>query len=95
LTVIDDAGLTKVVTVLVTVVVPELLVNLDPNLEAALRVILRKPAVALNNVDLISLTELHLTDPAISNLSGLEWATNLTVLSVTANTISNLNVLTN
>jgi hypothetical protein len=54
---------------------------------------LGKPTGALYHLDLILLTELHLSDSAISNLSGLEWATNLNVLSVTANTISNLNVL--
>jgi len=86
--------LTAVGTVLLTVVVPQELIIADPNLEAALRRVLAKPTGALNNLDLISLTELHLSDSAISNLSGLEWATNLTVLSVTANTISNLNVLT-
>ena len=70
----------------------------DPKLEAAVRSALGKPSGALTADDLGTLTALytdwrHLTNYSggvsqIRNLSGLEYATNLTTLSLSINAIS-------
>lgn len=62
----------------------------DPNLEAAFRTALSKPTGPLTSTDLRSLTSFSAASRNITNLSGLEWATNLTWLALQQNAISNL-----
>ncbi len=62
----------------------------DPNLEAAFRVALSKPTGPLTSTDLQSLTSFSAASRNITNLSGLEWATNLTWLALQQNAITNL-----
>ncbi|HWH70501.1 MAG TPA: hypothetical protein VNT26_14030, partial [Candidatus Sulfotelmatobacter sp.] len=90
LTVMDEAGLSTSTNVLVTV---EPLTNVgvpDPQLEAAIRTRLNQPDRPLTTADLLALTDLHADSRAITNLSGLEGALNLTTLTLGGNTLTNL-----
>ena len=93
LTVTDDAGLSTNVTVLVTVVVPQPVDVPDPNLEEVIRSMLGKPTDSLTSLDLESLNYLSIYNGNITDLSGLEWATNLTSLYLGYNSINNLTEL--
>jgi Leucine-rich repeat (LRR) protein len=93
LNVTDDAGLNASFTVLVTVMRPEVVVFPDPNLEAAIHQTMGRPGGTLTSLDLQALTYLYAYDTNITNLSGLEWATNLASLFLNGNSISNLSVL--
>jgi Leucine-rich repeat (LRR) protein len=89
----DDAALSTNVSLVIAVIVPQPVTIPDPNLETAIRSVLNKPTGGLSNVDLLTLTSLVVNHASISNLSGLEWATNLAGLSLTGGSISNLTVL--
>ena len=65
----------------------------DPNLEAAVRLALGKPAGTLTTDDLSALTMLFAARQQITNLSGLEYATNLTTLSLPDNALTDASVL--
>jgi internalin A len=65
----------------------------DPNLEAAVRSALGKPTTPLTTTDLQSLTDLYARWRQITNLSGLEYATNLTTLSLWYNSITDVSPL--
>ena len=66
----------------------------DPNLRAAIEAELRVAAGATITVnDMAALTELDRQDAGISNLTGLEFATNLTVLYLGDNSISDISPL--
>jgi Leucine-rich repeat (LRR) protein len=65
----------------------------DPNLEAAVRLALGKPTGTLTTVDLSALTILYAAGQQITNLSGLEYATNLTTLSLPDNALTDASVL--
>ena len=73
----------------------------DPSLEYAVRLALAKPTGAITTTDLQSLKQLNTSWSGISDLSGLEWATNLSSLSLSNNLIADpwplagLSVLTN
>lgn len=82
LTVTDGAGSSTVITLHVTVAVPQLVVIPDPSLESVIRSSLGKAAGNLNNLDLLALTSLRGFDANITNLSGLEWAANLSFFSL-------------
>jgi internalin A len=89
----DEAGLSTNASVSVTVIVPRTVTIPDPNLEAAIRTRLNKPTGDLNNVDLASMSDLFAFSAQITNLSGLEWATNLSALYLGGNVISDLTPL--
>ena len=66
----------------------------DPNLRAAIETALGKAAGApITVADMETLTSLIARDANISNLTGLEHATNLTDLDLIGNSISNLSPL--
>jgi Leucine-rich repeat (LRR) protein len=76
----NEAGLSSSVIIEVVVVSESVVQVPDPNLEAALRLALGKPAGALTILDLLGLKSLFVYEPGITNLSVLESATNLTEL---------------
>ncbi len=65
----------------------------DVGLETAIRAALKKPTGELTQADLESLTKLFAGSYNIVDLTGLELAVNLTELDLSANKISNLNIL--
>ena len=66
----------------------------DPNLEKALRETLNLPdEIPLTQQEMLRLTRLDAGNKQIKNLTGLEHATNLTILSFSQNEISNLKPL--
>ncbi len=65
----------------------------DPNLEAAVRRTLGKSLGTLTTADLSTLTSLYADWQQITNLSGLECATNLATLSLPNNALSDLSPL--
>ncbi len=65
----------------------------DPSLEAAVRSALGKPTDPVTNSDLETLISLTSCNMGITNLSGLEWATNLVNLDVSGNSINDLSPL--
>jgi len=90
LTVTDDAGLSAKAFIKVTVMFASNVSMPDPGLEAAIRSALGKFEGDLTSVDLLALSDLFIDDPNITNLFGLEWATNLTTLSLSGNSITSL-----
>lgn len=76
----DEAGVSVSATVRVTVVVPETVNIPDPNLDTAVRFALGKATGELNSLDLLELTYLEIADKVVTNLAGLERATNLMFL---------------
>jgi len=71
----------------------------DPNLRAAVNIALGKNSMDnLTKGDLANLSTLNVRDQGITNLTGLEWATNLTSIDLRGNSVSSLapiNGLTN
>ena len=65
----------------------------DPNLEAAVRRTLGKPTGALTTADLSALTSLFADWQQITNLSGLEYATNLATLALPHNALNDVSPL--
>jgi Leucine-rich repeat (LRR) protein len=65
----------------------------DANLQAAIRQAINKPAGAIYQSDLMTLTEFRPLNQNISNLAGLEYCTNLTYLFLSGNQISNISPL--
>jgi hypothetical protein len=62
---------------------------LDAGLNAAIRATLAKPTGPLSVQDLLTLTNLDASNRSISNLAGLEFATNLLSLNLQGNLLSN------
>jgi internalin A len=87
-------GLSTSRSILVTVLYPTNVV-LEPNLADVVSTALGQPGASLTSVDLMSLTGLDAHNANISNLSGLEWASNLMVLYFSGNTISDVAPLRN
>ena len=56
----------------------------DANLDAALHQALNKPTGAITDTDLASLTSLAVESRGITDLTGLEYAINLTMLDLAA-----------
>jgi Leucine-rich repeat (LRR) protein len=90
LTVTDETALSTVASVLITVVTQQNVSIPDTNLRAAVRAAIGKPSGALNNVDLLKLNQLTANFAGIADLTGLEWASNLTSLSLAGNSVTNL-----
>ena len=68
----------------------------DPNLRAAVRETLDLPAgVPITREAMLQLTRLDVGNRGINNLTGLEFATNLTWLSIVRNPITDLNAIAN
>lgn len=76
-----------------TVTLPTTITIPDMRLDSALRGALNKPSVPLTPTDMATLVTFSAFGQGISNLSGLEWATNLTSLSLSLNAISNVTAL--
>ena len=95
LTATNDVGLSTNVTVPVTVITPQPVVFPDPNLGAAVASTLGKSVGNLTTLDLLSLPFLVANSSQITNLSGLEWATNLANLYVRQNLLTDIRALTN
>jgi len=73
---------------------PETVTFPDENMEAAIRDALGKPAgEAITPAELAGLTELAAPMQGITDLSGIEYCINLTVLNIWGNPISNLSPL--
>jgi Leucine-rich repeat (LRR) protein len=89
-TVTDETALSTMASVLITVVAQQNVTIPDVNLRAAVRAAIGKPSGALNNIDLLSLNQLTANFAGIADLTGLEWASNLTSLSLAGNSVSNL-----
>jgi internalin A len=95
LTVTDGAGLSTRRDVLVNIVTPQFVTIVDPKLEAGIRLELNKPVGDFTTLDMQGLTYLGVFSAGISNLSGLEWATNLTTLFLSGNLISDITPIGN
>lgn len=88
LTVTDDRGAEASISFNVFVGAGEPVAISDPQLEAALRTVLNKPADTLTDLDLESLTSLDLSGLGIVSLSGLEYASNLRTLGLRNNPLN-------
>ncbi|MFZ5518078.1 MAG: leucine-rich repeat domain-containing protein [Candidatus Zhuqueibacterota bacterium] len=84
-----NPALRKTTGATVTVVFP------DANLEAAVRDALEIPTAPITDADMLMLATLVANDENISNLTGLEYALNLSILSLRENNISDLSPLQN
>lgn len=62
----------------------------DPNLEAAVRAALGIPSAPITTTDMLALTTLSAEWRGITNLEGLEYATNLSSLDLTGNQVGDL-----
>jgi hypothetical protein len=89
----DDTSLTSTVNVQVVAVTAVPVTIPDPNLQAVLRAVLNRPTGQISNLDLMTLTQLYADGQNITNLSGLEYASNLVVLSLNSNLVSNISPL--
>ena len=72
---------------------PEKVVFPDKNLEEAIRDALDKPEGDITPAELAGLAVLHATDRSITDLSGIEYCTNLTALYLGANRINDISAL--
>ncbi|MCL0101253.1 stalk domain-containing protein, partial [Peptococcaceae bacterium] len=72
---------------------PYVVTFLDANLEAAIRDALRKPTGDITKVDMAELTNLRAWERGITDLSGLEYAVNLTSLNLRGNQITDITPL--
>ena len=85
----DDTGFTAITNVTLTVFYSPPVTIPDTNLEAVVRNTLGLPAGPLTAYDLQSLTYLYASYRSISNLTGLEWASNLSTLDLSGNPVVN------
>ena len=95
----DDVLLTGSTNIQVTVVantsLSNLCPNIDPNLAAAISASAGKPVSDLTTVDLLMLRQLSVQSLTAGDACVWQWLTNLTTLSLSGNSISNLTFLTN
>jgi internalin A len=75
--------------------IPEAVYFPDPNLEAAIREAIGKPTGDIYPSDLVGLTSLDAYERNISDLTGLEYCTNLRSLYLSSNQISDISPLSN
>ena len=90
LIVTNSSGAATSAVATLTITLPEFVVIPDAALESSVRAALNKPTGPLTPADLGTLTGLSACGQSISNLAGLEWATNLVSLNVSFNAISNV-----
>lgn len=99
LTVTDDVLLSGTTNILVTVVantsLSNLCPNIDPDLAAAIGASAGKPVSDLTAVDLLMLSQLFVENSAAGDPGVWQWVTNLTTLSMSGSSISNVTFLTN
>ena len=69
--------------------------NIDPNLAADIAASAGTPVSNLTTVDLLSLSQLSIQDAATADPCVWQWITNLTMVSASGSSISNLTFLTN
>jgi hypothetical protein len=67
----------------------------DPSLQAAVRAALAKPTGTITDLDMRSCTFLAASGAGIQDLTGLQYATNLTFLNLTNNQITDLTPVAN
>ncbi len=89
----DDAGLSSDASIQVGVMVPHAANIRDGNLLAAILTMLGGSAAYVTYVDLLNLTELDAQYSGISDLSGLQGASNLAILYLDGNSLSDLSPL--
>lgn len=65
----------------------------DANFEALIREVLDKPTGDILNTDLLTITTLIGDNREISNISGIEYCTNLDTLDLNENDIDDINLL--
>jgi hypothetical protein len=73
--------------------VPVVVVILDPSLQAAVRVALDKPTSDITDLDILGLTEFAAPGQGISDITGLEYTTNLTTFNVWVNRLSDISIV--
>ena len=95
ITVTDRVGLGTNFTIRVDALAPEKVMFIDRNLDKAVRDVVAPQGADLTSVDLQNLTFLYAPAAGISNLSGLEWATNLTYLDLRGNNLSDISPIGN
>lgn len=95
ITATNDAGLTASNTFLVTVLISQVVSIPDSNLQTAILSVFGRNSGTLTTADLLDLTQIGLASASISNLAGLEAATNLTSLVLDNDYISDLSPLEN
>jgi Leucine-rich repeat (LRR) protein len=86
----NEAGLSSSTVIEVAIVSAAVAQVPDPGLEAALRLAIGKPGGALTSVDLLGVNYLFLYQSGITNLTGLELATNLESLDLDNNFVRDL-----
>jgi Leucine-rich repeat (LRR) protein len=89
----DDTALNTNVIVQLTVITQQNITVVDPNLRAVIRTLINKPTGSLNTVDMLKFSQLAADEASITNLAGLEYATNVTRLSLTRNSIGSVSPL--
>lgn len=87
---VTRAGVGAVVAMCLVARAQDTVIFADPNLETAVRSTLGVPSGPISPTHMLALTELNATTQNISSLSGLEYATNLTMLFLGSNRISDL-----
>jgi hypothetical protein len=90
LSVTNAAGLSTNFIFSVKIIVPLPVAFPDPNLEAVVRIAVPQPTGPLSSVDLQNLTSISGFGAGITNLSGLEWCTNLLELNLQGNSLTSL-----
>jgi hypothetical protein len=93
LVVTNPVGSVTSLVATLTVLPPAIVAVPDTNLEACLRSWLHKPSGPLTPTDLATLNFFCASDRGITNVAGLEWATNLTGLALAHNAITDLSPL--
>ncbi len=91
----NEVGLSTIVSVLVTVVTPQTVSVPDPHLNAAVRTNLNKPSGNLTTLDMLSVIDLSASALQITNLTGLEFAGNLSTLDLIQNSVADIRSITN
>jgi Leucine-rich repeat (LRR) protein len=95
----DDVLLTGSTSIQVTVVantaLSNLCPNIDPNLAAGISASTGKPVSDLTTVDLLMLNQLYAQNLTTGDPCVWQWLTNVTSLSLSGNSISNLTFVTN
>ena len=90
----DSEGLTNTATMTVSILLQSIIVTFpDANFEALIRESLNIPIGDIMNTDLITINTLSGSDKGITNISGIEYCTNLENLYLEKNSISEISAL--